>query len=1629
MRVLHIIHHLTTGGAARAMMCGAKYARRCAGAEHRIVSLFPPDGAAIDLAEQHGMSVSMARDVTSMHEEMAEADVVHLHWWNTPYVQDLLLSDLPAMRLLITYHVAGDHAPQVITPNLVDFADMAVACCPRSYRLQPFRRLADEGRAGRAAVVVDPADLERVAGIEPKPHDGFNVGYIGTVDFIKMHPRFVAMSAAVQAPGVKFTVCGTGIIDELKRQAEALGAAGRFDFRGYVSDIGPILATMDVYGYPLTEETYAAGELNLQEAMAAGVPPVVFPYGGLVDLVEHGKTGLVVSTEREYAEAIEHLYRHPEERRRLGDNARAYALANYGGEPVGRTLAGLYERLAQQPKRRRTWGSVPGVALLDQPLRIEQVAPLPAYCSGAAALIESLGPWATPFRQSARPSAASVADQADEEIAAASPLMAHEGCGGPLHYRQAHPEDPLLRYWSGLILARQGRTAEAANELALAIAFGLPEERIARRIEALGLQSATDADICSLIARAEDAFGAGNLQGAFDLFVLALLRDPRRPDVLNDLGVAWLSREQAERAEQFFQRTLDVAPGHADARHNLCELLQAAGRAAEAQRLADAAPAGEQAAPEPEQNPIRVTAIVSTYASQRFMHGCLEDLVGQTLFAKGAMEILVIDACSPEDEGSIVAAFAAKHPNIRYVRTPEREPLYASWNRAAGIAAGQYMVNANTDDRRRADAFERLADALDATGAGIAYADLAFTHVPNAPYGQAELLVRSFPDFDPRLAVHYNLACYTIMWTHEAYEAVGGFDESLRIAADYRFATSVGLRFGAAHVPEPLTMVALHEAQMSQAGDETTQEMDQIRGDFTRLPLGDILAGADVSTGEARSRAYCELGNAAMRLREPWYGEDHPALKLVSAAIWYQQALAEGWPNPAAVCNQALLRAVCGRHDEADKLMAQAIAMDPDGAVVDAQRCLAYLAQVRKRLARNLLLAIPLAESGFAYAPRPSRVLSTGPVNHAAVDSMSILLVMYGWADEGGGTIQPRQIARRLVQQGHRVSVLYAGAQPLPGYPAYHLLRGEEDGVQLYGVFNRGTTFMDVEDPDREADDPCVRPIVSRVIDECQPDVIHFFNILGLSMGAVEEAASSGVPVLYTSFNYWPLCPRLYLFHDDLTLCDGPSEDGMRCAQCMNRPDLAEAYARRAARGRQILSKIADRHLAVSWRVRELFALNGHDPSRIHVLHQQPDRVDSIWRKVGCIKVESEARRGPLRVGFIGSLMPHKGVHLLVDAAQAFRPGEIELHLFGGGPDAYIDLLRSIDTQHVTEFHGQYDPKELPGLLGDVDVMCVPSVWEDCAPHVVFEALAAGCPIIGANIGGIPDMVQHGVTGILVPPRDPGAIVEAIRRFVSDPSLLGRMRASIGPPAGFDAFLATQVFHYREVIAAHTPDGTRAVVRERRAATGGMNRDASDEVADGFSCRRATGVMPSPLPSPLILNLGCGEDIRPDMVNIDLFSDRPEVVGMDVRRLDLPDACADVILASDILEHFSHREVDTVLAEWARVLKPGGEIIVRCPSLRLQVQAYMRGDWDADVASYMIFGGQTNPGDYHTMGFDQRSIRAHLSRAGLDVYDVEERDIPQSAQLINLNMVVRARKAAAATTSNPGQATLGRATR
>lgn len=186
------------------------------------------------------------------------------------------------------------------------------------------------------------------------------------------------------------------------------------------------------------------------------------------------------------------------------------------------------------------------------------------------------------------------------------------------------------------------------------------------------------------------------------------------------------------------------------------------------------------------------------------MRGCLEDLEAQTI--ADAMEIVVIDAASPQQEGKIVREFQQRFDNIHYVRTAEREPLYASWNRAIALARGKYLTSANTDDRHRTDALEILVRTLEERpDAAIAYADVAITTRENETFDQAERFVfYRWPEFDRRLLFKVPYLGPQPVWRRDLHHLYGFFDPELASAGDYEFWLRLCHTESFIHVPEVL---------------------------------------------------------------------------------------------------------------------------------------------------------------------------------------------------------------------------------------------------------------------------------------------------------------------------------------------------------------------------------------------------------------------------------------------------------------------------------------------------------------------------------------------------------------------------------------------------------------------------------------------------------------------------------------------------------------------------------------------------------------------------------------------------------------------------------------------------------
>ncbi|NCQ90243.1 MAG: glycosyltransferase [Microcystis aeruginosa LG13-03] len=191
---------------------------------------------------------------------------------------------------------------------------------------------------------------------------------------------------------------------------------------------------------------------------------------------------------------------------------------------------------------------------------------------------------------------------------------------------------------------------------------------------------------------------------------------------------------------------------------------------------------------------IKVSVIVSTYKSAEFIRGCLEDLVTQTLYQKGEVEIIIIDSASPENEGEIIQEFQENYPNIIYQRTKERETLYYAWNRAIKLARGLYLTNGNTDDRHCFNALEIMANYLDNNREiSLVYADQLITTIKNDTFATTPALKHwNWPNYSYQQMRQGCCVGSQPMWRKMLHDKYGYFQENFRCAGDYEFWLRIG---------------------------------------------------------------------------------------------------------------------------------------------------------------------------------------------------------------------------------------------------------------------------------------------------------------------------------------------------------------------------------------------------------------------------------------------------------------------------------------------------------------------------------------------------------------------------------------------------------------------------------------------------------------------------------------------------------------------------------------------------------------------------------------------------------------------------------------------------------------------
>ncbi len=371
---------------------------------------------------------------------------------------------------------------------------------------------------------------------------------------------------------------------------------------------------------------------------------------------------------------------------------------------------------------------------------------------------------------------------------------------------------------------------------------------------------------------------------------------------------------------------------------------------------------------------------------------------------------------------------------------------------------------------------------------------------------------------------------------------------------------------------------------------------------------------------------------------------------------------------------------------------------------------------------------------------------------------------------QGGAEVYVERLARALAAR-HAVVVLTTE----PGHRLSTRREVTPEGVAVYRLAPLNLAYL-TQLPHRllpqalyrllDLAHPQVFAQVRRVLAVERPDVVHVHNWIGLSLSAVLAASRPlGIPTVLTLHDYSLLCIYAALYHPDGHAC-GP-----------DRPcRLLTAFHRRlTAPVRLVISPSA--YVLDAHRRRGLF--------RGAELRRLPYGIAPEGAPT------TRTGKATFDVLFMGRVQRHKGPQVLVRAFRRLADARLRLHLAGQGP-AVDDCRRLAGDDARIAFHGFVHGERKRALLDNADVLALPSLWPDNQPVSIQEAFLAGAVVVASRIGGIPEMVQDGVTGLLVTPEDEAGLAAALDRLSRDPGLSDQLRVSAANAArGYD--MATHV--------------------------------------------------------------------------------------------------------------------------------------------------------------------------------------------------------------------------------------------
>lgn len=283
---------------------------------------------------------------------------------------------------------------------------------------------------------------------------------------------------------------------------------------------------------------------------------------------------------------------------------------------------------------------------------------------------------------------------------------------------------------------------------------------------------------------------------------------------------------------------------------------------------------------------------------------------------------------------------------------------------------------------------------------------------------------------------------------------------------------------------------------------------------------------------------------------------------------------------------------------------------------------------------------------------------------------------------------------------------------------------------------------------------------IGQLIDETQPDIVHCHNIYHqLTPSIIGAAKGRQVPVVLTLHDYKPICPTYTRLRD-----------GHVCSACIEN-QFSNVMKYRCADGSLgksalLYAEATVQRLFRSYEKVDMFIAPSEFMRSSVTQHRlDEDRVEVIYNGIDCAAIDVAAEDQGYAL-YLGRLSPEKGIETLL-SAHAEIADRVPLVIAGTGPLEQTMRSRYPKAQYLGHLSGD----ALKETVRNAAMIVVPSEWYENCPMSVLEAMASGKPVVASNIGGIPELVTPGETGLLFRPGDHDMLKSHLLQLISYPEL------------------------------------------------------------------------------------------------------------------------------------------------------------------------------------------------------------------------------------------------------------------